>query len=131
MEKKTEEIKKEIIERPYTLRKLKDRDLIPLLGILRKLGLKEYKEVITQAFHAGECEKMAVYINVALSLGDVIIANLEGGAAEDIFNFWSALSGIPVEDMKEAEFGTLPLMIYDTFSEAKNCSFFKVLAKLL
>jgi hypothetical protein len=41
------------------------------------------------------------------------------------------LSGIPVDEIKQKEFGTLPLMIYDSFNEMKNTAFFKVLFKLL
>lgn len=126
----TTEIKtEEIVERPYTLRKLKDGDLIPLLGLLRKLGLKEFKDTITAAANGGTIQEIGV--GALLNIGDVVIANLEGSAGEAIYTFYSSLSGIPVEEMKEMEFGTLPMMIYDSFSEVKNASFFKVLAKLL
>lgn len=119
----------EIIERPYTLRKLKDGDLIPLLGLFRKLGLKEFKDVVGKVANGGSVEEIG--LNAIMNIGDVIIENLEGNAGEAIYDFWSGLSGIPVEEIKEMEFGTLPLMIYDSFSEVKNASFFKVLAKLL
>lgn len=121
--------KTEIIERPYTLRKLKDGDLIPLLGLFRKLGLKEFKDVVGKVANGGSVEEIG--LNAIMNIGDVIIENLEGNAGEAIYDFWSGLSGIPVEEIKEMEFGTLPLMIYDSFSEVKNASFFKVLAKLL
>lgn len=119
----------EIIERPYTLRKLKDGDLIPLLGLFRKLGLKEFREVVDRVAHGGSIEEIG--LNAIMDIGAVIIENLEGAAGEAIYDFWSGLSGIPVEEIKEMEFGTLPLMIYDSFSEVKNAGFFKVLAKLL
>lgn len=119
----------EIIERPYTLRKLKDGDLIPLLGLFRKLGLKEFKDVVGKVANGGSVEEIG--LNAIMNIGDVIIENLEGNAGEAIYAFWSGLSGIPVDEIKEMEFGTLPLMIYDSFSEVKNASFFKVLAKLL
>lgn len=121
--------KTEFIERPYTLRKLKDGDLIPLLGLFRKLGLKEFKDVVGKVANGGSVEEIG--LNAIMNIGDVIIENLEGNAGEAIYDFWSGLSGIPVEEIKEMEFGTLPLMIYDSFSEVKNASFFKVLAKLL
>ena len=121
--------KTEIIERPYTLRKLKDGDLIPLLGLFRKLGLKEFKDVVGKVANGGSVEEIG--LNAIMNIGDVIIENLEGNAGEAIYDLWSGLSGIPVEEIKEMEFGTLPLMIYDSFSEVKNASFFKVLAKLL
>lgn len=119
----------EIIERPYKLRKLKDGDLIPLLGLFRKLGLREFREVVDRAAHGGNIEEIG--LNAIMDVGAVIIENLEGAAGEAIYDFWSGLSGIPVEEIREMEFGTLPLMIYDSFSEVKNTGFFKVLAKLL
>ena len=129
MSKLADKTEVEIIERPYTLRKLKDGDLIPLLGLFRKLGLKEFKDVVGRVANGGSVEEVG--LNAIMNIGDVIIENLEGNAGEAIYDFWSGLSGIPVEEIKEMEFGTLPLMIYDSFSEVKNASFFKVLAKLL
>jgi hypothetical protein len=129
MSKLADKTEVEIIERPYTLRKLKDGDLIPLLGLFRKLGLKEFKDVVGKVANGGSVEEIG--LNAIMNIGDVIIENLEGNAGEAIYDFWSGLSGIPVDEIKEMEFGTLPLMIYDSFSEVKNASFFKVLAKLL
>lgn len=122
------EPQEEVIERPYTLRKLKDSDLFPLLQLLRKIGLQNFKQSFIQETE-GKTVK-AVGITVALDMADIIIANL-GTASDDIYEMWSGLSGIPVNEMKEMEFGTLPLMICDTFNEVKNTSFFKVLSKFL
>ncbi len=119
----------EIVARPYTLRKLKDGDLIPLLGLFRKLGLKEFKDTIVLVANGGNIQEIGV--NVLLNIGDVVISKLEGEAGEAVYAFYSSMSGIPAEEMKEMEFGTLPLMIYDSFADIKNTSFFKVLAKLL
>lgn len=129
MSKAVENITEEVIERPYTLRKLKDGDLIPLLGLFRKLGLNDFKETITKAANSDDVAEIGV--TALLNIGDVVISNLEKDVGKDIYAFYSSMSGIPVEEMKEMEFGTLPLMIYDSFSEVKNTSFFRVLAKLL
>ena len=129
VEEEIVEVEEEIIERPYTLRKLKDGDLIPLLGLFRKLGLKDFKEVLMHVANGGDVREIGV--NVFLDLADMMISHLETDAGGAIYNFYSDLSGISVEEIKEMEFGTLPLMIYDSFSEVKNSSFFKVLAKLL
>lgn len=131
MSKATEvtEVTEEIIERPYTLRKLKDGDLIPLLGLFRKLGLKDFKDTIVKAANGGNVQEIGV--EALLNIGDVVISNLETSAGDAIYDFYSSMSGIPVDEMKEMEFGTLPMMIYDSFSEVKNSSFFRVLAKLL
>ncbi len=122
------EVVEEKIDRPYTLRKLKDKDIFPLLQLLRKIGVKDFKGAFNSAVE-GELSKVG--IDVMLNMADILIENICSGAGEDIYSFWSELSGITVEDIKEMEFGTLPLMIYDSFSEVKNTSFFKVLSKLL
>lgn len=125
----TVEVEEEIIERPYTLRKLKDGDLFPLLGLFRKLGLREFKDTVMKVANGATIEEIGVF--AVLDCGEIIISHLETDAGEEIYKFYSDLSGIPVEEIKKMEFGTLPLMIYDSLSEVKNSSFFKVLAKLL
>lgn len=122
-------ITEEVIERPYTLRKLKDGDLIPLLGLFRKMGLKDFKDVIVKAVNGGDVKEIGV--EALLNIGDVMIEHLETDAGPAIYDFYADMSGLTVEAIKEMEFGTLPMMIYDSFSEVKNSSFFKVLAKLL
>lgn len=125
----TEKNELEAVERPYTLRKLKEGDLIPLLSLFRKLGLKDFKGVISKIANGASFEEIGV--SAALEIGDVVISNLEGTAGEEIYRFYAGLSGISVEEIKEMEFGTLPMMIYDSFQDVKNTSFFKVLARLL
>lgn len=132
-EKKTiEEIteaKEEVFERPYTLRPFKDSDLFLLLQILKKIGIKDCKEAFMQVA-SGEKTIKQVGIVAVFDLADILIGNLTK-AEDDIYNLYAGLSGLAVEEIKEMEFGTLPLMIYDSFREVKNTSFFKVLSKLL
>lgn len=125
----TVETVEEVIKRPYTLRKLKDRDLMPLLQLIRKLGLREFKDAFIQA--ADKKSLSAIGKLVAIDIADIIIDKISSSASDDIYAFWSELSGIPADEIKEMEFGTLPLMIYDSFDEVKNTAFFKVLFKLL
>lgn len=130
--KTTEEIteaKEEVFERPYTLRTFKDSDLFLLLQILKKIGIKDCKEAFMQVA-SGEKTIKQVGIVAAFDLADILIGNLTK-AEDDIYNLYAGLSGLAVEEIKEMEFGTLPLMIYDSFREVKNTSFFKVLSKLL
>lgn len=138
----------EVVERPYTLRKFKDSDLYPLLQLLRKIGIKDFKNAITKSLkkipnfnsddYESEEEKEAALdkiqkeagIDVVIDLSDFMISKIDSNK-EDIYEFYSELSGIPSDEIKNMEFGTLPLMIYDSFREVKNTSFFKVLSKLL
>ena len=71
VEEEIVEVEEEIIERPYTLRKLKDGDLIPLLGLFRKLGLKDFKEVLMHVANGGDVREIGV--NVFLDLADMML----------------------------------------------------------
>lgn len=117
------------IERPYTLRKFKDGDLSIWLRILKKIGIKDCKEAFIQVM-SGEKSLRDVGILASFDLADVLIGNLPK-IDEEVYSLYSDLSGIPVEEIKEMEFGTLPLMIYDSLREVKNTAFFKVLSRLL
>lgn len=137
----------EVIERPYTLRKLMDADLFPLLQLLRKLGVKDVKNAIVESraknkFNPGDYEteeeraealnkfKETAGVDVVFDMADLLISKLDTHS-NDIYEFFSNLAGVSADEIKNMEFGTLPLMIYDSFSEVKNTAFFKVLTKLL
>lgn len=123
------EIMEEIIERPYTLRELKDKDLFPMLKILKKVGIREFKDAFVQV-SIGEKSIKDIGILAAFDIVDILIGNLEK-AEDEIYALWADISGMDIGDMKELEFGTLPLMIMDTFSSVKGTSFFRVLSRLL
>lgn len=123
-----EETVEEVIERPYTLRKLKDCDLFPILQILRKVGLKEFKDAFTKVTSGANVSEIG--IGVVLEMASIVISNMPS-AEEEIYALCSELSGLSEAEIKDMEFGTVPLMIYDAFGEVKNTSFFKVLSKLL
>ena len=125
----TESGEEEIIERPYTLRRLKDGDLFPLLKILKKIGIKDCKEAFIQVA-SGEKSLKQIGIMASFDIADILIGNL-AKAEEEIYELWSAISDIPADEIKNMEFGTLPLMIMDTFSEARNTNFFRVLSRFL
>ena len=118
----------EVIVRPYTLRKLKDGDLFPLLQIFRKIGLKEFKDAFSQMSEGKSVREVGV--SVVLEMASIVIGNIPV-VEDDIYSLCASLSGNSVEEIKDMEFGTVPLVIYDSFSEVKNTSFFKVLSKLL
>lgn len=125
----------EIIERPYKLRVLKDKDLFLMLKILKKIGIKDFKNAFIQKQSDkqavdGENAVRNIGILTAFDMADMLLDNLEK-VEEELYALWSDISGIPADEMKEMEFGTLPLMILDTFSNARNSSFFRVLSKFL
>ena len=124
-----EETVEEVVKRPYTLRKFKDGDLWPLLQILKKIGIKDCKEAFVQVA-SGEKTLKQIGTLAAFDLADILIGNLTK-VEEEVYSLYSDMSGFSADEIKEMEFGTLPLMIIDSFNEVKNTSFFKVLFKLL
>lgn len=118
------------IEKPYTLRKLKETDLVPMLRILRKLGLKSFKKAFVQIADGKSIKEIGV--DVAFDMADIMIEALDSEkAAADIYALCASLSGISEEDLLELEFGTVLMMIFDIVQGAKETTFFKVLAKSL
>lgn len=118
----------EIIEKPYTLRKLKDGDLFPVLQIFKKIGMKEFKGAFTKVADGKPIEEVGLLVLMDIAIA--VIDNADKAEAE-IYSLWADIAGITVDELKDMEFGTLPLMIMDSFGEVKNTAFFKVLSKLL
>lgn len=115
--------------RGYELRDLKDKDLFPMLKILKKVGIGNFKQAFYQIV-SEEKEVRDIGVDVALDMADILIGNIEN-AEKEIYALWGELSGLAPKEIMEMEFGTLPLMIMDTFRRARNTSFFKVVSKLL
>lgn len=128
-EKACEQKTESIIERQYTLRRLRDSDLFPLLKILKKIGIRDCKEAFIQVA-SGEKTLKQIGIMATFDIADILIGNL-AKVENETYEMWSDISGIPADEIREMEFGTLPLMIMDTFSEARNTSFFRVLSRFL
>lgn len=124
-----DETVEEVIERPYTLRKFKDGDLFPLLQILKKIGIKDCKEAFVQVA-SGEKILKQIGILASFDLADILIGNLTK-VEEEVYSLYADMSGLSADEIRAMEFGTLPLMILDSFEEVKNTAFFKVLSKLL
>ena len=124
-----EETVEEVIERPYVLRKFKDGDLFPLLQILKKIGIKDCKEAFVQVA-SGEKTLKQIGILASFDLADILIGNLTK-VEEEVYSLYADISGLSADEIRAMEFGTLPLMIMDSFEEVKNTAFFKVLSRLL
>lgn len=88
-----------IEDKPYTLRRLKDGDLMPLLRLLRMLGLKSFRGVFTQKADGRTTEQVGM--DVMLSIADIVIGSLEDPAVEaEVYNFFSRLSGLPADEIR-------------------------------
>ncbi len=118
----------EIMERQYTLRRLVDRDLFPILGILSEVFPDDLAKVFVQ-LSTKEKTVQEVGATAVLKMVAAVLKNMNK-VQDDVYALLSDVSGIPAADIAEMEFGTTPMMIWDIFNNEKNCGFFKVLSKL-
>ena len=118
----------ETMERPYTLRRLKDRDLFPILGIISEVFPDELSKVFVQ-LSTKEKSVQEVGAMAILKLVVAVLKNMDK-VQNEVYDLLSDVSGIPAAEIQEMEFGTTPMMIWDIVGNEKNNGFFKVLSKL-
>ena len=118
----------ETMVRPYTLRRLVDRDLFPILGIISEV----FPDDLAKAFVQLSTKEKSVQEVGAMAVMKMVLAVLKNmdKVQDDVYALLSDVSGIPAEDIKSMEFGTTPMMIWDIVDNEKNNGFFKVLSKL-
>ena len=118
----------ETMVRPYTLRRLVDRDLFPILGIISEVFPDDLAKVFVQL----STKEKSVQEVGAMAVMKMVLAVLKNmdKVQDDVYALLSDVSGIPAEDIKSMEFGTTPMMIWDIVDNEKNNGFFKVLSKL-
>ncbi len=132
-------------EKMYTLRGLCATDIVPMVQIIRKIGLKD----IGKCFDAAEIKAITdsvsgedtneksvediaetIGISVVLKIVDMVLENLST-AEQEIFTFLAGLSGMTPDAV-----GMLPMdvffeMLVDVFKKKEFVGFMKVVSKLL
>ena len=119
----TEEEKK-----PYTLRRLKDKDLWPVLDIIGKVFPGDLSAVFVEVA-TGQKSVQEVGGLVMMRMVMAVIRNMNS-VREEVYAFLSDVSGIPANEIEEMEFGTTPSMIWDIVKNEKNASFFTAVSKV-
>ena len=118
----------ETVERSYTLRRLKDKDLFPILGIISEVFPDDLAKTFVQ-LTTKEKSVQEVGATAVLKIVLAVLKNMDR-VKDDVYALLSDVSGIPAAEIAEMEFGTTPMMIWDIVANEKNCGFFKVLSKL-
>ena len=118
----------ETVERSYTLRRLKDKDLFPILNIISEVFPDDLAKVFVQ-LSTKEKSVQEVGATAILKMVLAVLKNMDK-VQDEVYDLLSDVSGIPAAEIAEMEFGTTPMMIWDIVSNEKNCGFFKVLSKL-
>lgn len=120
----------------YTFRELCDEDIFPLTEILGKVLPDEATKTIVNSFvgkDGNEDKDVEENVEVkggiiAINIGKLIMRNIKT-VKDDVYVFLSDLTGIPVDELRKAPFGTTPKMLKELFEDAKNEDFFKELFK--
>lgn len=115
--------------KPYTLRRLKDKDLWPVLDIISKVFPDDLGAVFAQIVTGGKTVNQ-VGAEIVVKLVVAVCKNM-GNVHDEVYEFLSDVSGIPAADIEEMEFGTTPMMIWDIVANEKNASFFVAVSKSL
>lgn len=118
----------EEMNKPYTLRPLKDKDLWPVLDIVGKV----FPDDLSGAFLgvvSGEMTVRDIGISMVSKIITAVIRNMSA-VHDEMYAFLSDVSGLPVEEIENMEFGTTPRMIWDIVKNEKNNGFFGELSKL-
>lgn len=129
-EEEIAEAAEEVEEEPvsYTLRRLVDRDLFPVLDILGRVLPDELATIFVQVA-TKEKKVEEVGMVVMMRLIKAICQNI-GKVDEELYALLSDVSGIPADELAEMPFGTTPMMLLEIVKNEKNVGFFKVLSKL-
>lgn len=117
----------ETTARNYTLRRLKDKDLWPVLDIIGQVFPGDLSTVFAQIM-TGDKNIEQVGAEVVMKLVMSVIRNMNK-VQDDVYALLSDVSGMTPEEIQEMEFGTTPLMIWDIVRNEKNASFFGVVSK--
>lgn len=118
----------EAAEKPYTLRRLKDKDLFPILKIIAEVFPDDLAQILVQ-ITTKEKNVNEVGVAVVTKLVIAILKNIHK-VHDDLYALLADVSGISAKDIEEMEFGTTPMMIWDIIKNEQNAGFFKALSKL-
>lgn len=128
-------------EATYTLRSLQGADIFPMSAIIKKIGVKEFKN----AFQDDEIKDLAKSINngdiskdaaasqagmtVILNIVDVVLGNLPR-AEKDIYKFLASLSGMKPDEIAALPMATFTGMVIDVIQKEEFKDFIKVVSRL-
>lgn len=111
----------------YTLRRLQDDDLWPVVDIAAKLIPEDLTSAFTDIMAHGKSVDEVGKVVVA-RLITAVLKNMRH-VKEEVYAFLSDVSGLPAETIKGMAFGTTPKMIWDIVRNEKNADFFAAVSK--
>jgi len=123
----------------YELRKLTSKDIFPMVKLISKFGINEFKKCFDPANVKGLLNEKGeingeitdyVGMSIAFDIAAIVMSNL-GKCEDEIYDFLSSLSNLKrkqIEELSPAEFAQ---MIIDIIQKDEFKDFFGVVSKLL
>lgn len=130
-----DKIEIEMNKRNFELRKLCTKDLFPMLKIVSKIGVGEFRKCFDSInaqtlTSAGEIDVKAIGIGVILEAADILLNNI-GGCEKDIYSLLADLSGMNAKDISELDMTVFVEMITQLVSKEEFKDFFMAVSKLI
>lgn len=128
-------------EATYTLRSLQGADIFPMSAIIKKIGVKEFKNAfqdeeikgLVQSINNGDMSRDAAAsqagMGVILNIVDVVLGNLPR-AEKDIYKFLASLSGMKPDEVAALPMATFTGMVIDVIQKDEFKDFIKVVSRL-
>lgn len=128
-------------EATCTLRSLQGADIFPMSAIIKKIGVKEFKNAfqdeeikdLVKSINSGEISKDAAAnqagMAVILNIVDVVLGNLPR-AEKDIYKFLASLSGMKPDEVAALPMATFTGMVIDVIQKDEFKDFIKVVSRL-
>jgi hypothetical protein len=128
-------------EATYTLRSLQGADIFPMSAIIKKIGVKEFKNAfqdeeikdLVKSINSGEISKDAAAnqagMAVILNIVDVVLGNLPR-AEKNIYKFLASLSGMKPDEVAALPMATFTGMVIDVIQKDEFKDFIKVVSRL-
>ena len=135
-------------EKPYKLRDLCAEDVFPMLTIIKKIGIKEFKEcfsketlesIVEMFMDGAKAENknendtlVAVGISIlpsVLDVADVLIGNI-AKCENEFYKFLENISNLSIDQIKKLKMADFFEMIVDVLKKEEFKDFFKVVSRL-
>lgn len=114
----------------YEFRELCTKDMFPMLKIMNKIGIREFKECfqnvdVSKAGENVEAVGMSVFFDVA----GIVVSNLPNCETE-IYDMLASVSNLDKKDIQKMPMSDFVEMIVEFVKKPEFADFFKVVSRL-
>lgn len=119
----------------WQFRELRSEDMFPMFNLIKKIGIKEFKEcfqsdsIKKMIFKKGAVNVEEIGLSVVFDIGGIIIGNLVA-CENDIYKLLVNTSNLSLDEIKKLSMAEFTEMIIDFIKKPDFADFFSVVSKL-